>query len=64
MPSTLQNLIIIITLMVVGTTLVLGLWNMMKGGSPSHSQNLMRLRVLLQTIAIVIVLITIWALGH
>jgi len=64
MPSTLQNLIIVITLLVVGTILVLGLWNMMKGGSPSRSQNLMRLRVLLQAVAIVIVLITIWALGR
>jgi hypothetical protein len=64
MPSTLQNLIIVIALLAVGGVLVLGLWNMMKGGSPSRSQNLMRLRVLLQAVAILIVMITIWALGR
>jgi hypothetical protein len=37
---------------------------MMKGGSPSRSQNLMRLRVLLQAVAIVIVMATIWLLGR
>ena len=64
MPSTLQNLIIVVALLAVGIVLVLGLWNMMKGGSPNRSQNLMRLRVLLQAVAIVIVMITIWMLGR
>lgn len=64
MPSTAQNLLIIVALLAVTLVLVLGLWNMMKGGSPSRSQNLMRLRVLLQAVAIVVVLITIWALGR
>jgi DNA-binding CsgD family transcriptional regulator len=64
MPSTVQNLIIVIALLTVSTVLVLGLWNMMKGGSPNRSQSLMRLRVLLQAAAIAIVMITIWILGH
>ena len=64
MPSTAQNLVLVVALLAVASVLVLGLWNMMKGGSPSRSQNLMRLRVLLQAVAIVIVLITIWALGR
>jgi hypothetical protein len=64
MPSTLQNLIIVIALLAVGIVLVFGLWNMMKGGSPNRSQNLMRLRVLLQAVAIVIVMLTIWMLGR
>jgi hypothetical protein len=34
---------------------------MMRGGSPSRSQNLMRLRVLLQFIAIVITMLVVWA---
>ncbi len=38
----------------VAVVLVLGLINMMRGGSPHKSQKLMRLRVLLQFIAIVI----------
>ena len=48
----------------VALVLVLGLVNMMRGGSPNTSQRLMRLRVLLQFVAIVIVMITIWAMGR
>ena len=48
----------------VAVVLVLGLVNMMRGGSPNTSQRLMRLRVLLQFVAIVIVMITIWAMGR
>lgn len=48
----------------VVVVLALGLVNMMRGGSPNTSQRLMRLRVLLQFVAIVIVMITIWALGR
>lgn len=47
----------------VAVVLVLGLVNMMRGGSPQTSQKLMRLRVLMQAVAIVIVLITLWVLG-
>ena len=48
----------------VAVVLCLGLINMMRGGSPNRSQQLMRLRVLLQFIAIVVIMITIWALGR
>ena len=48
----------------VAVVLLLGLVNMMRGGSPNTSQKLMRLRVLLQFVAIVIVMITIWAMGR
>ena len=48
----------------VAIVLILGLVNMMRGGSPNTSQRLMRLRVLLQFVAIVIVMITIWAMGR
>ena len=47
----------------VAIVLVLGLVNMMRGGSPSTSQKLMRLRVLLQFVAIVIIMATIWVMG-
>jgi hypothetical protein len=43
---------------------VLGLFNMMRGGSPNTSQRLMQLRVLLQFVAIVVVMITIWIMGR
>jgi hypothetical protein len=43
--------------------LLLGLHNMARGGSPQRSQKLMRLRVLLQFIAIIVIMLTIWAIG-
>ncbi|MFO1088950.1 MAG: twin transmembrane helix small protein [Hyphomicrobiales bacterium] len=43
--------------------LLAGLWNMTKGGSASTSQNLMRWRVILQFVAIVLIMATIWAMG-
>ena len=36
----------------------------MRGGSPNRSQQLMRLRVLLQFVAIIVIMVTIWAMGH
>ena len=48
----------------VAIVLVLGLVNMMRGGSPNRSQKLMRLRVLLQFVAIVITMLTVWAMGR
>ncbi len=48
----------------VAVVLVLGLVNMMRGGSPNTSQRLMRLRVLLQFVALVIVMATIWMMGR
>jgi hypothetical protein len=45
---------------VVAIVLVLGLANMLRGGSPNTSQKLMRWRVALQFIAIVIIMTTIW----
>jgi Hypoxia induced protein conserved region len=44
----------------VAFVLLLGLANMMRGGSPNTSQRLMRLRVLLQFIAIVVIMATVW----
>ncbi len=40
--------------------LLLGLLNMMRGGSPDRSQKLMRLRVLLQFVAIVITMLAVY----
>jgi len=52
-----------IAVIAVAVVLVFGLVNMMRGGSPSRSQNLMRLRVLLQFVAIVITMVVVWAMG-
>jgi uncharacterized membrane protein len=48
----------------VAIVLVLGLVNMMRGGSPNRSQKLMRLRVLLQFVAIIVIMATIWVMGR
>jgi len=47
----------------VAVVLLLGLANFAKGGSPHTSQRLMRLRVLLQFVAIIVIMITIWAMS-
>ncbi|HEY4735962.1 MAG TPA: twin transmembrane helix small protein [Xanthobacteraceae bacterium] len=47
----------------VAVVLLLGLVNMMRGGSPHLSQQLMRLRVLLQFIAIVVIMFTVWLMA-
>jgi hypoxia induced protein len=44
----------------VAVVLLLGLYNMMRGGSANTSQKLMRLRVLLQFIAIIVIMATLW----
>jgi hypothetical protein len=48
----------------VAVVLLLGLANMMRGGSPNTSQKLMRLRVLLQFVAVIVIMLTIWAMGR
>jgi hypothetical protein len=48
----------------VAVVLLLGLVNMMRGGSPNTSQKLMRMRVLLQFVAIVVIMTTIWLMRH
>ncbi len=47
----------------VAIVLLLGLINMMMGGSGNTSQKLMRLRVLLQAIAIGVIMLTLWLMG-
>jgi hypothetical protein len=36
----------------------------MRGGSPNKSQQLMRLRVLLQFVAIVVIMFTLWIMAR
>jgi hypothetical protein len=64
MASFLQTIVVPIALLAVAVVLVLGLWNMMKGGSGNTSQKLMRMRVLLQGIAIALVMFTLWIMGR
>lgn len=48
----------------VVVVLVMGLWNMVKGGSGNTSQKLMRMRVALQFVAIVVLMGVLWMSGR
>lgn len=60
----LVNYAIPIALAAVVVVLVLGLWNMMRGGSPNTSQRLMRWRVVLQLVAILLVVVAVYLGGR
>jgi hypothetical protein len=62
MVNLLTNYIVPVAVGAVAIVLVLGLYNMLRGGSPNLSQTLMRWRVVLQFIAIVIIMVTVWAM--
>ena len=64
MATFMSKLIFPIAVGSVAFVLVLGLINMMRGGSPNVSQKLMQWRVLLQFIAIVLTMIAVWAIEH
>lgn len=64
MASFLSSIILPIAVAAVAIVLLLGLINMMRGGSPNRSQQLMRWRVVLQFVAIVITMIVVWATGR
>jgi hypothetical protein len=64
MAGVLSTYLVPLAIGAVAIVLVLGLVNMMRGGSPDTSQRLMRLRVLLQFVAVVVIMVTIWALGR
>jgi Hypoxia induced protein conserved region len=64
MTSFLSTIILPLAVGAVALVLLLGLLNMMRGGSPNRSQQLMRWRVLLQFVAIVITMLTVWAMGR
>jgi hypothetical protein len=60
MDTVLSKFILPIAVAAVALVLVMGLVNMMRGGSPNTSQRLMRLRVLLQFVAICIAMFALW----
>lgn len=64
MSSTLSTYLVPLAIGAVAIVLILGLGNMMRGGSPNTSQKLMRLRVLLQFVAIVVIMVTVWAMSR
>lgn len=55
-----DNWLVGVAVAAVALVLGLGLYNMMRGGDPQHSQRLMRMRVLLQFVAIIIAMAVLW----
>ena len=54
------NLLVPLAVLAVAIVLLLGLVNMLRGGSASTSQKLMRWRVLLQFVAIMVIMGVVW----
>lgn len=59
----LSNTLVPIAIGAVALVLLLGLVNMLRGGSANVSQQLMRLRVVLQFVAILVILAVLWWRG-
>jgi hypothetical protein len=64
MSTFLTSILLPVAVAAVAIVLLLGLLNMMRGGSPDTSQRLMRLRVLMQFVAIVVAMLAVWAMGR
>ena len=61
--STATYILAIIVMGLVALVLIRGLFNMMKGGDANLSNKLMQLRVLLQAIAVILIMLTLWLTG-
>lgn len=54
------NVLVLVACIAVAAVLLVGLVNMMRGGSANLSQKLMRLRVILQFLAILVIMGVVW----
>ncbi|WP_108398214.1 twin transmembrane helix small protein [Devosia submarina] len=61
--ETLLNIAIALALLFVVIVLIMGLWNMLKGGPGNTSQRLMRLRVIGQAVALALLLGALFLFG-
>lgn len=59
-----MNALVPVAISAVAIVLVLGLVNLVRGGSSNRSQSLMRWRVGLQFLAIIVVMTAIWLSGR
>ncbi|MCF4127444.1 twin transmembrane helix small protein [Methylobacterium sp. SyP6R] len=57
------NTLVLIPCLAVAVVLLFGLANMLRGGSANLSQRLMRLRVMLQFVAILVIMGVLWWRG-
>lgn len=61
--STYTTILTLIVMGLVVLVLVRGLYNMLKGNNPSLSNRLMQMRILLQAVAILLIMLTLWLMG-
>ncbi|MFN7024712.1 MAG: twin transmembrane helix small protein [Pseudorhizobium sp.] len=61
--STFTTVLALIVMGLVALVLMRGLFNMMKGTDANKSNKLMQLRLMLQAIAIVLIMLTLWITG-
>jgi hypothetical protein len=57
---TLLDYLVPLSIGIVFLVLLLGLWNMLRGGAPNTSQRLMRMRVVAQFLAIIVILLAVY----
>ncbi|HRE20234.1 MAG TPA: twin transmembrane helix small protein [Rhabdaerophilum sp.] len=58
-----MNAVVGVAVGAVSLVLLAGLFNMLKGGNPNRSQQLMRWRVILQFLAVILIMAVIWYRG-
>ena len=61
--STFTTILTVIVMGLVVLVLIRGLFNMMMGTDANKSNKLMQLRLVLQAIAIVLIMLTLWITG-
>ncbi len=61
--STVTYVLAIIFMGLVAIVLVRGLFNMTRGDNPSLSNRLMQMRILLQAVALILIMLTLWLTG-
>lgn len=64
MSHSMGNIVTAVALGLVVLVLFAGLFNMLRGGSPNISQRLMRLRVVLQFVAVAVIMGVLYLRGH
>jgi hypothetical protein len=57
---TVLDFLVLLAIGIVFVILLLGLWNMLRGGAANTSQKLMRMRVVAQFLAIVVILVAVY----
>lgn len=61
--SSFTSVLALIVMGLVVLVLARGLFNMMKGGDGNLSNKLMRMRIVLQAVAVALIMLTLWLTG-